>query len=43
MTTTNSLQFHNTCRCAGTGCGGHVTTAAAKWQGLVPVSTQAVP
>ena len=28
---TNGLEFLDTCRCAGTGCGGHLTLNMAGW------------
>jgi hypothetical protein len=37
MATTNGLDFYDACRCAGTGCGGHLTLSLA---GFVPAGYQ---
>ena len=29
--TTNGLTFREACRCAGTGCGGHLMLSMAGW------------
>ena len=29
MTTTDGLEFYDACRCAGTGCGGHLVSSPA--------------